>query len=277
MSTVSDTIENSEDKEKMLYRSITQVKFPLNPIEVIKGFMNLKKPQIIKLILSTIIIILFGIFNNVQILGNPQLENKCYYDTIHNLMTPLNNFFRGSRAFSSFVLIFASVGLDIIFLFSFFAWAIYAVDWRYGVNVLLFYGIRYIMNESARFNVPNLLYFPYPGFPSIVTAYIVGSDFFFSGHCGFPIVNMLEFIWMKKFWLAAFCAFASFVEIFMLLISKGHYTIDIIVGIAFSHYISILGRNLVKRIYDKINFLNKLKTKNRKELKRIKFEWDIGD
>ena len=239
--------------------------------------MNLKKPQIVKLILSTIIIILFGIFNNVQILGNPQLENKCYYDTIHNLMTPLNNFFRGSRAFSSFVLIFASVGLDIIFLFSFFAWAIYAVDWRYGVNVLLFYGIRYIMNESARFNVPNLLYFPYPGFPSIVTAYIVGSDFFFSGHCGFPIVNMLEFIWMKKFWLAAFCAFASFVEIFMLLISKGHYTIDIIVGIVFSHYISILGRNLVKRAYDKINFLNKLKTKNRKELKRIKFEWDIGD
>ena len=87
------------------------------------------------------------------------------------------------------------------------------------------------MNESTRLTTPNLLYFPYPGFPSIVVGYLQGSDFFFSGHCGFPIINMMEYIWMKKYWFAAYCAFVDLVEIFLMTISREHYTIDIIVGI----------------------------------------------
>ena len=71
------------------------------------------------------------------------------------------------------------------------------------------------MNESTRLTTPNLLYFPYPGFPSIVVGYLQGSDFFFSGHCGFPIINMMEYIWMKKYWFAAYCAFVDLVEIFL--------------------------------------------------------------
>jgi hypothetical protein len=87
----------------------------------------------------------------------------------------------------------------------------------------------------------------------------------------------MEFIWMKKFWFAAFCAFVSFVEQFMVVISREHYTIDVIVGVLFSHYISIHGRYWVKFVYDKIKFLKRLKEQNRRELKRIKFDWDIGD
>ena len=133
------------------------------------------------------------------------------------------------------------------------------------------------MNESTRLRCPDLLYFPYPGFPSVVVGYIQGSDFFFSGHCGFPIISMMEFIWMKKFLLAAYAAIVSCIEIFLMEVSREHYTIDIIVGVIFSHYITILGREIIKFIYDKIKFLNKLKNENREELKRIGSTLDVGD
>ena len=248
--------------------------FPSNPKDVINAFKSLKKPQIIKLSISGIIIILFAIFNNVNIIGNPTPDNNCYYDVVHDWAKPLNYYFRGNEGFNKFLCILGSLTIDILFLISYYTWAIYSIDWRFGINTMLFYGIRYILNEVARLDAPNLMYFPYPGFPSIVVGYIQGSDFFFSGHCGFPVVCMMEFIWLKKFWIAGYALCVTCVEfLLMCLTSREHYTIDIIVGIIFGHYISIIGRDWIKFIYDKIGFLKKLKMQNREELKRIKLDW----
>ena len=275
---MSNSLENSEEKEKILYKSNIPNPIPSNPKTVLKEFLSLKKPQIIKLSISAIIIILFGIFNNINILGNPIPENDCYRDMGHEWFRPLNYYFRGNKAFCNFVCILGSLTIDIIFLFSYFSWAIYAVDWRFGATTMMFYGIRYIMNETARLRIPYLVYFPYPGFPSIVVGYIQGSDNFFSGHCGFPIISMMEFIWLKKFWLAGYCLCVTCVEWFLMCVSSyEHYTIDIIVGIIFSHYITIQGRYIVKYVYDKFKILDRLKQKNRAELKRIKIDWDNGD
>ena len=278
---MSENINSSEEKETMSSNSTSstiQMNFPSNPKDVINAFISLKKPQIIKLSISGIIIILFAIFNNVQVIGNPTPDNNCYYDVVHDWAKPLNYYFRGNEGFNKFLCILGSLTIDILFLISYYTWAIYSIDWRFGINTMLFYGIRYILNEVARLDAPNLMYFPYPGFPSIVVGYIQGSDFFFSGHCGFPVVCMMEFIWLKKFWIAGYALCVTCVEfLLMCLTSREHYTIDIIVGIIFGHYISIIGRDWIKFIYDKIGFLKKLKMQNREELKRIKLDWDIGD
>ena len=278
---MSENINNSEEKETMSSNSTSstiQMNFPSNPKDVINAFNSLKKPQIIKLSISGIIIIIFAIFNNVQVIGNPTPDNNCYYDVVHDWAKPLNYYFRGNEGFNKFLCILGSLTIDILFLISYYTWAIYSIDWRFGINTMLFYGIRYILNEVARLDAPNLMYFPYPGFPSIVVGYIQGSDFFFSGHCGFPVVCMMEFIWLKKFWIAGYALCVTCVEfLLMCLTSREHYTIDIIVGIIFGHYISIIGRDWIKFIYDKIGFLKKLKMQNREELKRIKLDWDIGD
>ena len=55
------------------------------------------------------------------------------------------------------------------------------------------------------------------------------------------------------------------------------YFIDIYFGVIFSHYITILSRNWIKAIYDKIEFINKLKQQNREELKRIGSTLDVVD
>ena len=271
------TMENEEKEEAILNTKLFKRNYPTNPLDIFKEFKNLKKDQKIKLSICGVIILLFIIFNNIQIIGNPIPDNQCYYDVIHEWVRPLNNFYRGNKIYRTILTIMSSVTIDIVYLINYFCWGVYAIDWRYGLTTMLFYLPRYIVQETIRMTYPDKLFFEYPGFPSIVVGYIQGSDFFFSGHCGFPIIGMIEFIWLKKYYFAAYFGFVSFVEIFMMINCREHYTIDIIVGIIFAHYITILSREWIKKIYDHFSFLNELKTQNREELKRIGFDFDIGD
>ena len=246
--------------------------YPSNPLEVAKELINLKYVQKAKLIISFIIIILFAIFNNIKIIRNPFPLNKCYYDTFLEWTKSLNSFFRSNDIYRIILTIIGSILLDIVFIVGLSYWALYAIDWRLAVNLILFYSIRGIIQQLLILDCPELLYFKYPNFPSIVVGYVQGSDFFFSGHCGFPIVVMMEFIWLKKFYFAGFCAFVTIFEAFLMFNCREHYTIDIIIGIIFAHYICIYGKLLINYIYKKSDFLDKLKNENEKELKRIAYD-----
>ena len=269
-----------EEKEEILNKNNNNEKkrtYPSNPLEILKEFKNLKKSQIIKLSISVVIIILFGIFNNINIIGNPTPANNCYKDNVLDFFKPLNNFYRGNDAYRIFVTVVAGILIDIIYIVGYFYWGVYAVDWRYGVTTMLFYGPRGFMQLIVRMSLPDFLYLKYPHFPSIVVTYVQGSDFFWSGHCGFPIIAMIEAIWLKRYKTAGFCAFVSFFEYFFMINSREHYTIDIIFGVLIAHYITLHGRNWMNFIYSKIDFLNKLKLQNRAELQRIGSDLDNGD
>jgi hypothetical protein len=268
---------NQEEAEGILNKKIKRKAYPSNPLDVIREFKHLKKEQVIRLLISVLIITLFAIFNNIRIIGNPTPDNNCYKDNVLDFFKPLNNYYRGNDVYRIILTILGSFLIDIVFFVGYFLWGVYAVDWRYGVNTMLFYGPRAVMQLIIRLDLPDFLYFKYPHFPSVVVGYIQGSDFFWSGHCGFPIIGTVEFIWLKRYKLAAYCAFVSFFEVFLMINSREHYTIDIIIGIIFAHYITLQGRDWVKAIYDKISFLNKLKLENRKELKRIGADFDNGD
>ena len=268
---------NHEESEGILNKKIKKKPYPSNPLEIFKEFKHLNKNQIIRLIISAVIIILFGIFNNINIIGNPTPTNNCYKDNVLDFFRPLNNFYRGNDPYRVVVTILASLLIDIVYLVSYFLWGVYAVDWRYSITTLLFYGGRGFMQFVIRMKILDLIYFKYPHFPSIVVGYIQGSDFFWSGHCGFPVVAGIEFIWLKRFKLAGFCFFVSSFEMFLMINSREHYTVDIIIGVIVAHYISILGRGWMKGIYDKIPYLTRLKLENRAELRRIGSDFDIGD
>ena len=265
-------IKSKEKKSSTKNKKIYKIIYPSNPFQIIKKLKYLNQHQKIRLLLSLIIIILFAIFNNIQILGNQIPKNNCYYDIILDWTHSLNNYFRENDIYRIIFTITGSVLLDMFFIISFFYWSVYAVDWRFAINVILFYLSRGIMQQILILGCPDLLYFKYPHFPSIVVSYVQGSDFFWSGHCGFPIVGMMEFKWMKKNFLAGFCAFITFFEIFLMNNSREHYSIDIIFGIIFAHYISIHGRELTKYLYTYFDFLNKLKLENEKEHKRIGYD-----
>lgn len=63
------------------------------------------------------------------------------------------------------------------------------------------------------------------------------NDFFFSGHVGCCVINILEFNafgWYRFGWFS----FATCIMQIMLMISlRGHYFIDLVSGVIFAHYI----------------------------------------
>ena len=270
----SSLLIDNDDKTISLIDNKVNLKkeYPSNPMEVIKEFAKLNKSQKIKLLISSIIIILYAIFNNMRILKNPTPKNNCYYDSILEWTLPLNSYFRSNDIYRVIMTIIGSLLLDTVFIMNGTYWALYAIDWRYAANVSFFYFFRGIVQQIIIFGYPDLLYFKYPNFPSIVVGYVQGSDFFFSGHCGFPILAMMEFFWLKKYFLAGFCAFVTIFETFLMINSREHYTIDIIIGVIFAHYISIHGKIWINKIYGYSNFLNGLKMENIKELMRINAE-----
>jgi hypothetical protein len=76
-----------------------------------------------------------------------------------------------------------------------------------------------------------------PGFPSIMVSYLKTNDFFFSGHCGLPILLLCEYRFLKINYMSLFCIFTFFLEAFTMLSLRGHYSIDVIAGAIFAHYI----------------------------------------
>ena len=70
--------------------------------------------------------------------------------------------------------------------------------------------------------------------------YGVTNDFFFSGEVGVCIINFLEFNAVGWFWMSIFSLFTLVVQIILMLALRTHYSVDIISGIVFAHYIWIL-------------------------------------
>ena len=80
----------------------------------------------------------------------------------------------------------------------------------------------------------------YPGFPSLTVTYKHTSDFFFSGHVGVMTFCVLENYSVKNYVLMGVSIFGVFFEGFVLLVTRAHYSIDLISGAIFAHYIWIL-------------------------------------
>jgi hypothetical protein len=95
----------------------------------------------------------------------------------------------------------------------------------------------------------------YPGFPSLVVSYLKTNDFFFSGHMGLPVIIICELYKMKKFKFICFTLFTLFLEFFTMIVLRGHYSIDLVIGILMAHYCYILTEKYIHHFdnYIKIN------------------------
>lgn len=75
---------------------------------------------------------------------------------------------------------------------------------------------------------------------SITIKYGRTNDFFFSGHMGLSTILLLEFWACKCYKSAMFTFFAMICNFFMLIVLRSHYSIDLVSGIIFGHYIWIM-------------------------------------
>jgi len=116
-------------------------------------------------------------------------------------------------------------------------WLFKGKDGQILWNIVFFYGIRGFIQGNFKMRYPDKGIWDYPGFPSIVVPYGLQSDYYFSGHCGFLAINILNH------WQAGNKKFAIFIMLvlpyiaFTLIMSRIHYTIDIPIGIMFGFYL----------------------------------------
>ncbi len=87
------------------------------------------------------------------------------------------------------------------------------------------------------FRYPDGYLWEFPGFYSITVPYGKTNDFFFSGHVGCCVIMMLEFRaygWYRFQW---FSFATAIMQVLLMIALRGHYFIDLISGVIFSHYI----------------------------------------
>ena len=75
-----------------------------------------------------------------------------------------------------------------------------------------------------------------PGVPSLTVSYLFTNDFFYSGHVGFPIIFALEYYRKGLNFMIIPCICVSLFESFTMIVTRGHYFIDLVFGVIFAHY-----------------------------------------
>lgn len=87
----------------------------------------------------------------------------------------------------------------------------------------------------------------YPGFPSLFVPYSEG-DFFYSGHAGLMLALAFEFYHYKFYWACVLVSLLNVYNCILLVVTRSHYSIDIVGGLVFSHYFYLLAGHICKAL-----------------------------
>jgi len=80
----------------------------------------------------------------------------------------------------------------------------------------------------------------YPGFPSLFVAYGETPDFWWSGHIGILMIMFLEFRSAGWYRFSIYNICTLVYTFWMMIVSRDHYTIDMISGFIIGHYLWIM-------------------------------------
>lgn len=160
----------------------------------------------------------------------------------------MNDLIRSNDQLRNVLLIINGLMLDISSMFITLYFILFGKSTRICVVIILFYAMRVLHQLVYLDPFPENYYFPSPGFPSIVVTYGRQSDFFYSGHCGFTMIVLIECHKLKLHKIMVAQALIFIYTTFMLLSCQVHYTIDIVAAGIYAHYIHLMVSKYESRI-----------------------------
>ena len=170
----------------------------------------------------------------------PFHETECLWDGVFDATAGINQFLIENETYRNALLIFSALLIDILMVSIAFRFMFFAKTWRSPMFLISFYSFRGLIMGMFLMRFPEGHVFVSPGFPSLTITYAKTSDFFFSGHVGFATFSALENRYYENYPLMCLSIVTVIVESFTMIVTRGHYSIDIISGIVFSHYIWIV-------------------------------------
>lgn len=155
----------------------------------------------------------------------------------------LNYYLSTNHGLRDALIIIGSLFIDFTLLFTTVFFCIKGKSWQWLTTLALYYGIRAIVQALFLMKFPDNDQFTYPGFPSLFVGYAHTNDFFYSGHVGITIICTYELRQIRK-WIIFIGIFMSLYEAFVMLTTRGHYTMDIIFGYVMTIWSIITGHRL---------------------------------
>lgn len=208
---------------------------------------TIKKQKYRKILIITIFLLLWIIlkiaFNYISSDEGVTNSKYCFNDKLlTTILLPVTNFLSQNLTVRDTIIIFASSQMDIGLVTFGIIYIFKQNSWTYPLAFLLFYGSRSLIQSIFTMQFYDTFIFENPGFLSIVVPYFRTPDFFFSGHIGCSLILSLSFKDWGYTTFSYYYIFVLFVEALMMTLTRAHYSIDIIFGFIFGHYVFLLSK-----------------------------------
>ncbi len=191
----------------------------------------------------------FVMVNAVYGFVMPNTNVDCLLDKAFEITSGFNKYLQDNATPRHVIIAISSLCVDFVIVYMSIHWAFWGRSWRMVFAIVIFYMFRAAVQNIFQMKYPEGYLWEYPGFPSLTISYLKTNDFFFSGHVGFPIIIAMECHNLGKSFMVIFCFLTCGIEAFTMIVTRGHYCIDLITGMIFSHYVYIL----VEKHIDKID------------------------
>ena len=161
----------------------------------------------------------------------------CFRDRyLIDYIYPITRFLSQNLHIRDLFLITGSNSLDVLMLSYVALYVKIGNSWRGILNLVLFYGIRGVIQNHITLNYYHTYLYTEPAFFSIFVPVFKSPDFFWSGHCGITLIGALQFRnwgYKKTFYIGLLISFWEGVVMTSL---RAHYSIDIIFGWLIAHH-----------------------------------------
>ena len=186
----------------------------------------------------------------------PNDNISCMWDALHWATQPANDYFLENMEARNILIISSSLLIDLLLLNFIVRFSLWGNTWRPIMSMMSFYMLRMFCQGIFYMEFPEGNNWSYPGFPSLFVPYVKSSDFFYSGHVGIVTLMMLDNLAWKNYFCAALSAFSICFESVVMTILRTHYSIDLVAGVIFAHYIWIMLEKPAKWV-DKLSGFSK--------------------
>jgi membrane-associated phospholipid phosphatase len=164
-----------------------------------------------------------------SLIGRKSAAKDGIGDMVHDLTAPWHQYLSRNRRAANAALITSSLFID-LFGLSLIGAAIFGPTFAPFLAVLIVFGLRQICQSLCTLPPPPGIIWRSPGFPALLVTYDVGNDFFFSGHTALAVLGAMEAAQLGPPWLAIIAAAIALGEMFIVLVLRAHYTLDVLAG-----------------------------------------------
>ena len=164
-----------------------------------------------------------------SLLGRKPALKDGFGDVVHNLTAHWHRYFSTHERAANAALITSSLFID-LFGLSLIGAAIFGPTFAPFLAILIVFGLRQICQGLCTLPPPPGIIWRNPGFPALLVTYDVGNDFFFSGHTALAVLGAVEAAKLGPPWLAVVAASVALGEMFIVLVLRAHYTLDVVAG-----------------------------------------------